>query len=101
MGGPLEVFKNLMPKVSGYQRAKAESLYLWAKDLAESHVLEIQGRLVGDGCADPLRSGGGRRAGQRVLYHVSCTWQILQLVGVFGDKSQVTLLAAEVGGETR
>ena len=115
----MEVFKNLTPEVSGYQRAKrsggrvakevkvadllgddaqpragAESLYLWAKDLAESHVLEIQGRLVGDGCADPLRSGGGRRAGQRVRYHVSCTWQIPQLVGVFGDKSQVTLLAA-------
>jgi hypothetical protein len=122
MGGPVEVFKNLTPEVSGYQRAKrsggrvaqevkvadllgddaqpragAESLYLWAEDLAESHVPEVQGCLVGDGCADPLRSGGdggGRRAGQRVRYHVSCTWQIPQLVGVFGDKSQVTLLAA-------
>ncbi len=110
----MEVFENLTPEVSGYQRAKrsggrvaqevkvepragAESLYLWAEDLAESHVPEVQGCLVGDGCADPLRScgdGGCRRAGQRVRYHVSCTWQILQLVGVFGDKSQVTLLAA-------
>jgi hypothetical protein len=73
-----------------------ESLYLWAKDLAESHVLEVQGCLVGDGCADPLRSGGsggGRRVGQSVRYHVSCTWQIPQLVGILGDKSQVALLA--------
>ena len=69
-------------------------MYLWAEDLAESHVLEVKRLLVGDGCADPLRSGGGRRAGQRVRHHVSCTWQIPQLVGVFGDKSQVTLLAA-------
>ncbi len=71
-------------------RAGAESLYLWAEDLAESHVPEVQGCLV------PLRSGGdggGHRAGQRVRYHVSCTWQILQLVGVFEDESQVTLLA--------
>ena len=106
----MEVFENLMPEVSGYQRAKssggcvaqevkvadllcddlqpqagAESLYLWAEDLTESHVPEVQGCLVGDGCADPLRSGGdggGRRAGQRVRYHVSCTWQIPQLVSV-------------------
>jgi hypothetical protein len=118
----VEVFENLMPEVSGYQRAKcsggcvaqevkvadllcddaqpragAESLYLWAKDLAESHVLEVKGRLVGDGCADPLRSGGdggGRRAGQRVRHDVCCTWQIPQLVGIFGDESQVALLAA-------
>ena len=71
-------------------------MYLWAEDLAESHVLEIQRCLVGDGCADPLRSGGGggRRAGKRARHHVSCTWQIPQLVGVFGDKSQVALLAA-------
>ncbi len=59
-----EVFENLSPKVSGYQLAEcagggvadevkvanllcddvqastgAESLYLWAKDLAESHIL--------------------------------------------------------------
>jgi hypothetical protein len=72
-------------------------LYLWAKDLAEGHVLEVQGCFVGDGCADPLRSsgdGGGRRAGQRVRYNISCTWQIPQLVGIFGDESQVALLAA-------
>ena len=75
----MEVFENLMPEVSGYQRAKcsggcvaqevkvadllcddaqpragAESLYLRAEDLAESHVPEVQGCLVGDGCADPL-----------------------------------------------
>ncbi len=70
-------------------------LYLWAEDLAEGHILEIQGCLVGDGCADPLRpGGGGRRAGQRVCHHIKCTWQIPQLVGVFGDESQVALLAA-------
>ncbi len=69
-------------------------MYLWAKDLAESHVLEVQGCFVGDGCADPLRSGGGRRAGQRVRYNISCTWQIPQLVGILGDESQVVLLAA-------
>ena len=72
-------------------------MYLWAEDLAEGHVPEVQGCLVGDGCADPLRSGGdggGRRAGQRVRHHISCTWQIPQLVGVFGDESQVALLAA-------
>jgi hypothetical protein len=59
VGGPVEVFENLSPKVSGYQRAEcaggrvsdevkvanllcddaqtragAEGLYLWAKDLA-------------------------------------------------------------------
>ncbi len=54
VGGPVEVFENLSPKVPGYQRAEcagggvaddaqawagAESLYLWAKDLAESHIL--------------------------------------------------------------
>ncbi len=67
-------------------RAGAESLYLRAEDLAESHVLEVKGRLVGDGCAYLLRSGGdggGRRAGQRVRHDVCCTWQIPQLVGVF------------------
>jgi hypothetical protein len=71
-------------------------LYLWAEDLAEGHILEVEGRLVGDSCADPLRStgGSGRRAGQRVRYHIGRNWQILQLVGVFGDKSQVALLAA-------
>jgi hypothetical protein len=36
-------------------RAGAESLYMWAEDLAESHVLEV----VGDGCADPFDPGGG------------------------------------------
>jgi hypothetical protein len=64
VGGPVEMFKNLSPKVPGYQRAQcagggvanevkgadllcddaqawagAESLYLWAKDLAEGHIL--------------------------------------------------------------
>ncbi|MFO0005294.1 MAG: hypothetical protein ACK559_29625, partial [bacterium] len=38
--------------------------------------------------------GGGRRAGQRVRHDVCCTWQIPQLVGIFGDESQVALLAA-------
>ncbi len=33
-------------------------------------------------------------AKSRKQYQRTCTWQILQLVGVFGDKSQVTLLAA-------
>jgi hypothetical protein len=66
MGGSVEVFKYLSPEVSGYQRAEnssrrvpyevkvadllrddaqpragAEGLYLWAEDLAESHVLEV------------------------------------------------------------
>ncbi len=60
----MEVFENLMPEVPGYQRAKssggcvaqevkvadllcddaqaragAESLYLWAKDMAKGHIL--------------------------------------------------------------
>ena len=75
--------------------AGTESLYLWAEDLAESHVLEVKGRFVGDGCADPFDpGGGGRRAGQRVRYHIGCTWKIFQLVGVFADESQVALLAA-------
>ncbi len=64
----MEVFKYLSPKVSVYQRAEnsggcvadevkvanllsddvqpragTEGLYLWAEDLAESHVLEVQG----------------------------------------------------------
>ena len=38
--------------------------------------------------------GGGRWAGQRVRYDIGCTWQIPQLVGIFGDESQVALLAA-------
>jgi hypothetical protein len=107
----VEVFKNLLSEVPGYQRAEssggrvaqevkvadllgddaqpragAESLYLWAKDLAEGHVLEVKGRLVGDGCADLFCSGGdggGRRAGQCVRHDICCTWQIPQLVGVF------------------
>ncbi len=62
--GPVEVFENLSPEVSGYQRAEGagggvanevkvanllcddaqawagtESLHLWAKDLAEGHIL--------------------------------------------------------------
>jgi hypothetical protein len=108
VGGSVEVFEYLSPKVSGYQRAKSsrgrvadevkvadllgddakpragtESLYLWAEDLAESHILEVKGRFVSDGCADPLDPGGGRRrAGQRVCHHIRCTWQIFQLVGV-------------------
>ncbi len=120
VGGSMEVFEYLPPKVSGYQRTKSsrervadevkvadllvddaqpragtESLYLWAEDLAESHILEVKGRFVGDGCADPLDpGGGGRRAGQRVCHHIRCTWQIPQLVGVLGDESQVALLAA-------
>jgi hypothetical protein len=86
VGGPVEVFEYLLPKVSGHQRAEctgrgvadevkvadllrddvqaragAESMYLWAKDLAKGHVLQIQGCSVGDGCADPGGSGGGRR----------------------------------------
>jgi hypothetical protein len=68
VGGSVEVFEYLSPKVSGYQRAESsrglvadevkvadllgddaqpragtESLYLWAEDLAESHVLEVKG----------------------------------------------------------
>jgi hypothetical protein len=64
VGGPVEVFKNLFPKVSGYQGVESaggriadevmvddllcddaqtwagvESLYLWAEDLSEGHVL--------------------------------------------------------------
>jgi hypothetical protein len=118
VSGSVEVFEYLPPKVSGYQQAKSsrvadevkvadllgddaqpragtESLYLWAEDLAESHILEVKGRFVGDGCADPLDPGGGScRAGQRIRHHIRCTWQIPQLVGVFGDESQVALLAA-------
>jgi hypothetical protein len=109
VGGPVEVFKYLSPKVPGHQRAECagggvadevkdadllrddaqpwagtESLYLWAEDLAEGHILEIQGRHVGDGCADPGGPGAGRRwAGQRVRHHVRRTWYIHKLVGVF------------------
>ncbi len=64
VGGPMEVFEYLSPKVSGHQRAEctgrgvadevkvadllrddaqaragAESMYLWVKDLAKGHVL--------------------------------------------------------------
>jgi hypothetical protein len=42
-------------------------LYLWAEDLAESHVPEVQGCLVGDGCADPVRSGGDGGAHSNTL----------------------------------
>ncbi len=55
--------------------AGTESLYLWAEDLAESHVLEIQGQPVGDGCADLGGPGGGRRrARQRVRHHARRIW---------------------------
>ncbi len=100
VGGSVEVFEYLSPEVSGYQRAEnscgrvadevkvadllcddaqpragTESLYLWAEDLAESHVLEVKGRFVGDGCADPFDpGGGGHRAGQRVRHHIRRTW---------------------------
>jgi hypothetical protein len=48
------------------RRHGLESLYLWAKDLAEG-----QGCSVGDGCTDPGGPGGGRRrAGQCVRYNV-------------------------------
>jgi hypothetical protein len=68
MGGPVEMFENLSLKVPGYRRAERagggvanevkvpdllcddaqtwtgmESLYLWAEDLAEGHILDIQG----------------------------------------------------------
>jgi hypothetical protein len=71
-------------------RAGTESLYLLAEDLVESHVLEVQGRIVGDGCADPLDTGGGSRcrAGQHVRQNIRCTWQIFQLVGVFGARGR-------------
>jgi hypothetical protein len=112
VGGSVEVFEYLSPKVSGYQRVKSsrgrvadevkvadllgddarpragtENLYLLAEDLAESHVLELKGRFVSDGCADPFDPGGSsRRAGQRIRHHIRCTWQIFLLVGVFGDE---------------
>ncbi len=116
----MEVFEYLPPEVSGYQRAESscgrdadevkvadllgddaqpragtDSLYLWAEDLAEGHILEVKWQFVGDSCADPLDPGvSGRREGQRVSHHIRCTWLIPQLVGVFGDESQVALLAA-------
>jgi hypothetical protein len=108
MGGTVEMFENLSPQVPGNQRvegagggvadevkvadllcddaqtwAGTESLNLWAEDLAEGHILEIEGRSVSDGCADPDSPGGGcRQVGQRVRYHVRHTWYIHQLVGV-------------------
>jgi hypothetical protein len=109
MGGPVVVFESLSPKVPGYQRAEcaaggvadevkvadllcdddwagAESLYLWAEDLAEGYILEIQGRPFGDGCADLGDPDGGRRqAGQRIRYYVCFTLYIHQLVSVFRD----------------
>ena len=70
-------------------------MYLWAEVLAEGHVLEIQGRPVGDGCADPGGpGGGGPRTGQCVRHHVRRTWYIHKLVGVFRNECQVALLAA-------
>ncbi len=70
VGSAMEMFEYLSPKVSGYQRVESsrggvadevkvadllgddaqlragtESLYLWAEDLAESHVLEGQGAI--------------------------------------------------------
>jgi hypothetical protein len=115
-----EVFENLSVQVPGYQRAEhagggitdevkvadllcydaqtwtgTESLYLWAEDLAEGHVLEIQGRPIGDGCAGPGGpGGGGRQARQRVRYHICLTWYIHQLVSVFRNECQLALLAA-------
>jgi hypothetical protein len=108
MSCPVEVFKSLSPEVSGHQRAEGagggvanevnvtdllrddaqakaevESLYLWAKDLAEGHILSIRGPSVGDG-------GPGRRR-----YNIWSTWYIHELVCVFRNERQVTLLAAK------
>ncbi len=95
----MAVLENLTAQISGYQRAElasggiadevkatdllcddgqtwagTESLYLWAEDLAECHIIEIQRRLVGDGCADPGGpSGSCRRAVQHVRYHICLT----------------------------
>ncbi len=95
MGGPVEVFENLLLKVPEVKVADllcddawagAESLYLWAEDLAESYILEIQGSPIGDGCADlGDPDGGRRRAGQRIRYYVCLTLYIHQLVNVFRD----------------
>jgi hypothetical protein len=68
VGSPVKMFENLSPKFPRHQRAECtgglvtdevevadllcddyqpwagtESLYLWAEDLAEGHILEIQG----------------------------------------------------------
>ena len=42
----------------------------------------------------PAATAAAARTGQRVRYDISCTWQIPQLIGIFGDESQVVLLAA-------
>jgi hypothetical protein len=91
MGGPVELFEYLTPKVSGPQGAEcagggvaigllrddthawatAEILYLWAKELkelAEGHILEIQGCSIDDGCAD--LDDFSRQTGQCVCHNV-------------------------------
>jgi hypothetical protein len=101
MSGPVEMFKNLSPKVSGYQRlecaggrvtdevkvvdlvcddaqtlAGAESLYLWAKNLAEGHI--IQGRSVGDGFADlggPAEAAAGRDSMSAKTFDIPDTYR--------------------------
>jgi hypothetical protein len=63
-------------------------------DLAEDHVLEIQGPPAGNGCDPGGPRGGRRRVGQRVRHQVRRTWYIYKLVGVFRNECKVALLAA-------
>ncbi len=107
MGGPVEMFENLSPKVPGHQRAEcaggrvadevkvadllcddAQSragtggLYLWAEDPTEGHILEM-GALLAMAAQTRGGPGGGRHwAGQRFRHHVRRTWYVHQLVGV-------------------
>jgi len=71
-----------------------EGLYLWAEDLPESHVPQVERVVVCDGCTDgrrPRQRGGG--AGQCVGDDVGLTWYMEQVGGVLGDEGKLPLLA--------
>jgi hypothetical protein len=57
--------------------AGAECLYLRAENLAEGHVSEVKGGLVGNGCANlGSRSGGNDqdRAEKCIRHDIRLTW---------------------------
>ncbi len=78
-----------------------ESLYLWAEDLAEGHILEVEGRLVGDGCADPPRprpAAAGRDSASATTLVVPgkyLSWLVYSEI-----KARWRFWRPEVGGET-
>ena len=111
------MIKYLPPKENGYQGAEragggvaeqfqvayllsddveagigAQGLYLWTEYLANRHVPQVEGGVIGYGGA----TEGGRyligRARQGVGDHIGRTWHVSYVGGVFGDVGELALL---------